>query len=80
MQWGLISMLLATMNLIKAPLNYFECVMAAVRNILNWSRAKLIMAMASIWPAALDVGGFDLLMENIYGRSDSEYDNIVGVI
>ena len=46
----------------------------------QWSRAKLIMAMASIWPAALDVGGFDLLMENIYGRSDSEYDNIVGVI
>ena len=38
------------------------------------------MAMASIWPAALDIGGFDLLMENIYGRSDSEYDNIVGVI
>ena len=46
----------------------------------QWSRAKLIMAMASIWPAALDVGGFDLLMENIYGRSDSEYDNVVGVI
>jgi len=46
----------------------------------QWSRAKLVMAMASIWPAALAVGGFDLSMENIYGRSDSEYDNIVGVI
>ena len=46
----------------------------------QWSRARLVMAMASIWPAALAVGGFDLSMENIYGRSDSEYDNIVGVI
>jgi hypothetical protein len=36
--------------------------------------------MASIWPAALDVGIFDLLMENIYARSDFDYDNIVGVI
>jgi hypothetical protein len=46
----------------------------------QWRRAKLIMAMASIWPAALDVGGFDLLMENIYARSDFDYENIVGVI
>jgi hypothetical protein len=48
--------------------------------VRHWNRAKLVIAMASIWPAALDVGIFDLLMENIYARSDFDYDNIVGVI
>jgi hypothetical protein len=46
----------------------------------QWSRAKLIMAMASIWPIALDVGIFDQLLENVYGRSDFEHENIVGLI
>jgi len=45
----------------------------------QWSRAKLTMAMASIWPAGLDIGIFDQLLENIYERPDFN-ENIVGLI
>jgi hypothetical protein len=44
-----------------------------------WSRAKLIMAMASTWPAGLDIGIFDQLMEAIYERPDFDM-NTVGLI
>jgi hypothetical protein len=44
-----------------------------------WSRAKLIMAMASIWLAGLDIGIFDQLMEIIYERPDFDM-NTVGLI
>jgi hypothetical protein len=45
----------------------------------QWSRAKLVMAMALIWPTSLDIGIFDQLMENIYERPDFDA-NIVGLI
>jgi hypothetical protein len=41
-----------------------------------WSRAKLIMAMASIWPTGLDIGIFDQLMEIIYERPDFDMDTV----
>jgi hypothetical protein len=44
-----------------------------------WSRAKLIMAMASIWSTGLDIGIFDQLMEIIYERPDFDM-NTVGLI
>jgi hypothetical protein len=45
-----------------------------------WSRAKLVMAMASSWPAMLDIGLFDQLMEQIYGRADFSDLDTVGMI
>lgn len=45
----------------------------------EWSRAKLIMALAAIWPAGLDIGIFDQVMDKLYERPDFDA-NIVGLI
>lgn len=45
----------------------------------EWSRAKLIMALAAIWPAGLDIGIFDQLMDKLYERPDFD-EHIVGLI
>jgi hypothetical protein len=46
----------------------------------NWSRAKLVMAIASVWPESLDVGAFDRFLEVVYGSTEYMEQNIVGLI
>jgi hypothetical protein len=46
----------------------------------HWSRAKLVMAIASVWPESLDIGAFDRFLEVIYGSTDLMEENIVGLI
>ncbi len=46
----------------------------------NWSRAKLVMAIASVWPESLDIGAFDRFLEIVYGSTDHMEQNIVGLI